>query len=183
MKQYCPQCDQWHEEYTTRTCSQCQSIMYTKSAYEKHIKNHWKFKIMNHKKLNQLKTVGTIMTFTGVVLFILGIIGINIFTVDEMLFRVLSIVLLPIGFVLFCFGLNNLGERTRFLKSSYDELYSPTQTVSRPSNQPVIICPYCKSQNTVKLDALDRMGSILLVGVASGKLGKQWHCKDCKSDF
>ena len=46
-----------------------------------------------------------------------------------------------------------------------------------------VICPYCKSVDTKKLTALNRAVSVSLVGAASGKIGKQWHCNHCGSDF
>lgn len=44
-------------------------------------------------------------------------------------------------------------------------------------------CPYCKSTNTEKISTVSRAVSVSLVGAASGKIGKQWHCNSCKSDF
>lgn len=44
-------------------------------------------------------------------------------------------------------------------------------------------CPYCNSTRTEKIGAVSRAVSISMTGLASGKIGKQWHCKDCKSDF
>lgn len=46
-----------------------------------------------------------------------------------------------------------------------------------------VVCPYCHSTNTEKIGTVSRAVSISLVGVASSKLGKQWHCNNCKSDF
>lgn len=48
---------------------------------------------------------------------------------------------------------------------------------------PHITCPYCHSANTEKISTVSRAVSVSLVGVASGKIGKQWHCNNCKSDF
>lgn len=44
-------------------------------------------------------------------------------------------------------------------------------------------CPYCHSMNTEKISGVARGVSIYALGVASPKLGKQWHCNNCKSDF
>lgn len=46
-----------------------------------------------------------------------------------------------------------------------------------------VICPYCKSTNTEKISTMSRAVSVSLVGAASGKIGKQWHCKQCGSNF
>lgn len=50
-------------------------------------------------------------------------------------------------------------------------------------SQPQIICPYCNSDNCKKIGVLGRSASIGFWGLASGKVGKQWHCNNCKSDF
>ena len=50
-------------------------------------------------------------------------------------------------------------------------------------NQPKISCPYCQSTNCKKIGTLSRMASISFFGFASRKIGKQWHCNNCKSDF
>lgn len=45
-------------------------------------------------------------------------------------------------------------------------------------------CPYCHSRNTKKISALSKAGSVAFLGVFSlGKVAKQWHCNNCKSDF
>lgn len=51
------------------------------------------------------------------------------------------------------------------------------------STQPQITCPYCKSTNTKKISSASRAGSILGFGIFSKKIGKEWHCNNCNSDF
>lgn len=46
-----------------------------------------------------------------------------------------------------------------------------------------IKCPYCKSGNVKKISTTSRAISVSAIGAASGKIGKQWHCNNCKSDF
>lgn len=46
-----------------------------------------------------------------------------------------------------------------------------------------VVCPYCKSTNTEKISGVARGVSIYVMGIASPKIGKQWHCNNCKSDF
>lgn len=46
-----------------------------------------------------------------------------------------------------------------------------------------IHCPYCNSSNVTKIGTFDRVVSTGLFGLASKKIGKQWHCNECKSDF
>lgn len=44
-------------------------------------------------------------------------------------------------------------------------------------------CPYCSSTNTKKISSMSSMFSGGLFGLGSGKIGKQWHCNSCGSDF
>ena len=46
-----------------------------------------------------------------------------------------------------------------------------------------IECPYCHSTNTKKISGSSRVASFLTFGLASKKVGKQWHCNKCGSDF
>ena len=52
----------------------------------------------------------------------------------------------------------------------------------RPS-KPEVECPYCHSCNTTKISGASRWLSVGLFGIGSKKVGKQWHCKSCGSDF
>lgn len=60
-----------------------------------------------------------------------------------------------------------------------------SQQISPPqvSFKPTVRCPYCNSTNTKKISTLSRMGSFATFGFAGKKVGKQWHCNNCKSDF
>ena len=44
-------------------------------------------------------------------------------------------------------------------------------------------CPYCKSGNVKKLGVIARNISVGIFGLGSSKIGKQWHCNNCSSDF
>ena len=61
--------------------------------------------------------------------------------------------------------------------------YDPTQDPNSPYYIPVIKCPYCSSTDTSKISAMGRVVSTGLFGLGSKKIGKQWHCNKCKSDF
>lgn len=41
-------------------------------------------------------------------------------------------------------------------------------------------CPHCNSTNIEKLSTIDRGISVAAFGLASGKIGKQYKCKNCK---
>ena len=44
-------------------------------------------------------------------------------------------------------------------------------------------CPYCNSMNVKKINGIDRAASTGFFSLGSKKIGKQWHCNTCKSDF
>lgn len=41
-------------------------------------------------------------------------------------------------------------------------------------------CPLCNSTNVEKISTVNRATSIAMTGLASGKIGKQYKCKNCK---
>lgn len=51
------------------------------------------------------------------------------------------------------------------------------------SSKPTVECPYCHSTNTKKISGTTRFVSTGLFGLASNKIGKNFHCNNCKSDF
>lgn len=49
-----------------------------------------------------------------------------------------------------------------------------------PTNEhPRVTCPTCKSENVVKISMTSKTVSILAWGIFSGKIRKQFKCKDC----
>lgn len=83
------------------------------------------------------------------------------------------------------YRLNHLGvnpsEEMANKRIRYEEELD--RKLSATNGRPRIQCPYCKSYNTKKITAASRMFSTNLFGIASDKIGKQWHCNNCKSDF
>lgn len=49
--------------------------------------------------------------------------------------------------------------------------------------QSQVHCPYCNSINVNKISSTKKAMSIVGFGILSNKIGKQWHCNNCKSDF
>ncbi len=63
-------------------------------------------------------------------------------------------------------------------------------TYNKPLNEisqnktPSVECPYCHSTNTKKISTASKVGSVATFGIFSiGKVTKQWHCNNCKSNF
>lgn len=68
---------------------------------------------------------------------------------------------------------------------SADEYISDRFANAIPKDNSVTVkCPYCQSTNTKKISNVSKAGSVAVFGVlAAGKVVKEWHCNDCKSDF
>lgn len=64
-----------------------------------------------------------------------------------------------------------------------DEWMTKIQTQQDLASGKRVICPYCHSTNTEKISGVARGVSIYVMSIASPKIGKQWHCNNCKSDF
>lgn len=47
----------------------------------------------------------------------------------------------------------------------------------------IIECPYCHSNDINKISITSRIISTSLFGLGSKKIGKQWHCNSCNSNF
>lgn len=69
-------------------------------------------------------------------------------------------------------------KQARLEKERHDRIYGHSS-----SSSSAVKCPYCKSTNVSKISTAGRAVSVGLFGLASGKIGKQWHCNKCKSDF
>ena len=81
-----------------------------------------------------------------------------------------------------------LVEKEKYFESLEQYKQAEAQQAARKEQQDLdsgkcVVCPYCKSTNTEKISTMSRAVSISLVGAASGKIGKQWHCKQCGSNF
>lgn len=78
--------------------------------------------------------------------------------------------------------------RQRKVEEAYQEFinqYSKKVFDEKKKNKAIYNprCPYCGSSDIKKITTGDRVVSTALVGVASSKIGKQWHCNKCKSNF
>lgn len=60
---------------------------------------------------------------------------------------------------------------------------SNTTSYNKPKQTITVACPYCHSKDTKKISTTSRVISTSLFGLGSKKLGKQWHCNNCNSDF
>lgn len=72
-------------------------------------------------------------------------------------------------------------QEARQKRIEQDKLDSLYQAPYTPPTR--IECPYCRSYDVKKITVAGRAVSVGLFGIASGKIGKQWHCNKCKSDF
>lgn len=97
------------------------------------------------------------------------------------------ILLIGIAFCIVCVVKVNV-YNAKIKNMSADEYISNRLTNAIPETPKVsgiiVKCPYCQSTNTKKISNVSKAGSVAVFGVfAAGKVSKQWHCNNCKSDF
>lgn len=68
-----------------------------------------------------------------------------------------------------------MDRQINVIREQTQEFYNKQQNLPK--------CPYCGSTDLNKIGTLGRAVSVGLLGLASEKIGKQWHCKNCGSDF
>ena len=81
---------------------------------------------------------------------------------------------------------HSLCENAKELRdAAYQRLHEECSRMNSKhvADKPLVFCPYCGSADTKKISTASRTASVAVVGVASSKIGKQWHCNKCKSDF
>ena len=81
---------------------------------------------------------------------------------------------------------NDVFAKLRERKTASTSSYSSTTTKTQPVTQETkysVRCPYCNSTNVNKISGTKKAASIIGFGILSNKIGKQWHCNNCKSDF
>lgn len=79
---------------------------------------------------------------------------------------------------------NDFGDEQRESKRKARESYEREKALEEYKYRNNAECPYCHSKNTKRISGFSKAGSVALFGVfAMGKVGKQWHCNQCKSDF
>lgn len=100
----------------------------------------------------------------------------------------MSNVLLPWILLIICIGLLilwvrfviHLEHKNGVKKYGSEESYlKAVEKIREESEKNKPRCPTCGSDNISKIDTLERGVSVAAFGLASGKVGKQFKCKNC----
>ena len=70
---------------------------------------------------------------------------------------------------------------TEYDKMAYEKLFNKNNQKKQAQTQ--VHCPFCNSTNVNKISGTKKAMSIIGWGIFSNKVGKQWHCDNCKSDL
>ena len=68
-------------------------------------------------------------------------------------------------------------DRDAYMQQVYKDHHSKDSQKSIPK------CPICGSEKVSKISSMKRLFSVQFWGLASDKIGKQWHCSSCNSNF
>lgn len=71
----------------------------------------------------------------------------------------------------------------RIVYETIGDFPTPGSYVPPTSSKPTVECPYCHSTDTKKISGTTRWVSTGLFGLASNKIGKNFHCNNCGADF
>lgn len=111
---------------------------------------------------------------------------------------ILAIILIGFGAIMFYSEMDNLHSRQKIYDDNIHDPDAYRKAIVRQqdieeavmriarnmnTNGHGVNCPYCSSANVKKISAASRAMSVSALGAASGKIGKQWHCNNCKSDL
>lgn len=164
MVQFCPKCQQWYDIYIS-VCPKCDIIMYNEEECNDSTESNKPLKIRSFSSIKLKKRLGWIFLIVGLICT----------PISGALFSGDNSALVPLLF----YALHLTG----FVLLIITRELCRDKKFTEPPNNPYTQCPYCKSKKVEKLTTIDRASSIIVVGAASGKIGKQWHCNNCKSDF
>lgn len=82
---------------------------------------------------------------------------------------------------------NEIYEQAYFAPHRIEEVKNLFEKVKKLAENSLhtnsVKCPYCQSTNTKKISSIKRTASFGFFGFGSSKVGKQWHCNSCGSDF
>ena len=132
-------------------------------------------------------------SYMGVGLGLL-LITIVLFLCEKELFGLLGCVL---TFMFLFTGISNLREEQEIYDKYKDDAekyveaqyrlqqnreleYELVQQVRANQKKAGVKCPNCKSDNVLRITTANRAVSIAAVGLASGKIGKQYECRNCR---
>ena len=93
------------------------------------------------------------------------------------------LITIGIGMLIFCYFYDfrksiDLFKLSKSDPDSYRKLIV-SKAMKEYNAQPIIRCPVCGSTTVDKISTLDRTASVTMVGLASGKIGKQYKCRHC----
>lgn len=183
----CPECGRENVSDSAEMCPECG---YGIKVHFDMINNEKLKKQFQQKKLDEITMPTepykpfTNLTFGGK--FIIGFFSFGVilgFFVNRWF---LSIVCIGIIIMLYCIEYSNYNKELKkynsakenFEKYQREELHRLELNAAAEELKPK--CPQCSSTNIQRISITSRATSIALLGLASGKIGKQYKCKKCK---
>ena len=203
MKQFCPKCGKWYE-ISGNICPICRSQLLVPNSNTNHTQTYTQCQqtVQSQQVPNPLpipKEIKKNQTISGILfslMFILPMFALilpdTLKLINEDLYTHLLWFYMPFiiicatgGIISLIFGvifLDKYNKMATVHRRKYQEEYRKYYISQIPDN-PLIECPYCHSHKVYKISTSNRVGSVLVAGIASSKIGKQWHCHNCNSDF
>lgn len=179
----CPECN----DCVSDNAEACPSCGYGVMAHYQKIKLEEREAEKMQQRLDNVQSPSkpkVFNVFGGFAIFfsILGFISISqdnqalfgLYIILALVFVILNSVLYQKEMDEYELSVNNLDAYKKMIIKREDEWaeYEASKTKFR--------CPICNSVNVNRIDSIERAVSVGTMGLASGKIGKQYKCKNCK---
>lgn len=198
MMQFCPNCGKWYD-VSGNICPVCRSQLLAPNNNVNQVQSNpqpqqasqFQEDLLIPIKVEKKYKVGKIMVRLALVVLIIFLIFEKlippVLQVAGLVFFILSAI---IGVVLMSeyqtyqnkIHAAEIAQKWEDVKTTKDIIRKQIAQQNY-TNTHKVECPYCHSPHVQKIGTLNRAGSIFFAGLASSKIGKQWHCNDCNSDF
>ncbi|MBD5080892.1 MAG: DUF2207 domain-containing protein [Ruminococcaceae bacterium] len=179
MKQFCPKCGKWYD-VSGNVCPICRSQLLIPNSNT----NQSQTTIQPHQiqnpppipqEINKINKKGNVMIIIGIILSVIYFFLFAIsFDYGYKVFPILFFIGIILGVILFILGVISLDKYNKYVaehRRKYQEEYHKYYISQMPDN-PLVECPYCHSRKVYKISTSGRVGSVLIAGIASSKIGK-----------
>lgn len=96
---------------------------------------------------------------------------------------IILICIIVIGLAIFVLQSHDEHDKVSKMTNEEKHAYFKSQRETSEKakyNQYMFTCPMCGSKKVIKITNADRVVSAAALGIASGKIGKQYECANCK---
>lgn len=189
----CPECGRENVSDSAEMCPSCgygiKEYYARIRARERAIKEH-EYKLSSVKMPEKPKKENTLFSLAKGIFIFCGVLTVLCLLLDAAILIVIPLMIALVGVLFYLEGDKKYTkemEQYNSAKADFErykkqevERQESIEARRRAEYENAIKCPVCNSIKVEKITAVGRSVSIAAVGLASGKIGKQYKCKNCK---